>query len=58
MNLKTERIFTITLTESEASLFAQYLDSVFPATESDRFYVPEVVKDFHADISSELMEVR
>ena len=54
MNLTTQRTFTLTLTENEISVIAQFLDDVT----MNKNFVPDVVKILHNTIGSELMEVR
>lgn len=53
MNLTTQRIFTLTLTENEASLIAQFLDDVCP----DKIIVPDAVMKLHNSLNTELMEI-
>lgn len=54
MNLTTQRTFTLTLTENEASVIAQFLDDVC----ADKIIVPDTVKKLHNSLNTELMEVQ
>ena len=54
MNIITQRTFTLTLTENEASVIAQFLDDVCV----DKIHVPDVVKNLHNSLNTELMEVQ
>lgn len=54
MNLTTQRTFTLTLTENEASVLAQFLSDVCV----DKIIVPDAVKTLHNSLNTELMEVQ
>jgi aspartyl aminopeptidase len=51
MNLTTQRIFTLTMTEDEASVIAQFLDSDV----LDTIVVPDEVKKLQCDLNTELV---
>lgn len=52
MQISTQRIYTVTLTENEASILAQFLDDVV----IERSFTPDAVKQFHSTLNTELLE--
>ena len=52
MQIFTQRTFTVTLTENEASILVQFLDDVVIG----RTFTPDTVKQFHSALNTELME--
>lgn len=55
MKLTSQRNFTITLSENEASMIAQFLDSV--VLNEVFTHIPDAVKNLHSAINTELMEI-